>query len=89
MLKNFPEPKSIHTYLMFSFHFSISVKRSSNYSMDILKHNSTDILNKTNTQENWNPSYEDKFNVSNFDADTKGNVFRIGNVDRYRYEYPE
>ena len=69
---------------MFSFHFSISVKRSSNYSMDILIHNSTDILNKSNTQENWNPSYVDKLNVSNFNADTKGNVCHLENVDRYR-----
>ena len=69
---------------MFSFHFSIIVKRSSDLNMDIFKNNSTDILNKTNTQEDWNPSYVDKFNVSNFDADTKGNVCRIGNVDRCR-----
>ena len=75
---------------MFSFHFSIIVKRSSDLNMDIFKNNSTDILNKTNTQEDWNPSYVDKFNVSNFDGDTKGNVCRIGNIDRYRvYEYPE
>ena len=76
--------KSIHTNETFSCHFSISVKRSSNLNMDVLKNNSTDILKKTNLQENWNHSYEDKFNVYNLDIDTKGNVCLIENVDIHR-----
>ena len=48
--------------------------------MDILKYNSTYNLNKTNSQENWNPSYVEKFNVSSSDSDIKGSVSNLENV---------
>ena len=68
----------------FYIHLSISFKRSSNFNMDILKNKYTYNLDKNNSQENWNPSYVDKFNVSSSDADIKGNVCNLENFGIYR-----
>ena len=68
----------------FYIHLSISFKRSSNFNMDILKNKYTYNLDKNNSQENWNPCYVDKFNVSSSDADIKGNVCNLENFGIYR-----
>ena len=68
----------------FYIHLSISFKRSSNFNMGILKNKYTYNLDKNNSQENWNPSYLDKFNVSSSDADIKGNVCNLENFGIYR-----